>query len=104
MKLPFRGDSLTLEIHLCAENDRVFRLAGTFGISVEYGSLVVERVFQVSGQYPIQADCPGFHLAAGAGPGPVGQCGGRGASFVGSLQRSIGSFVRVHTGVPPPTP
>src|SRR5262245_61597047 len=58
IKFPFGAGEPALEIQLCAEDESVFRFAGSIGIPVEYSALEIERVFQVPGQYPIQAGCP----------------------------------------------
>src|SRR5262245_18682134 len=66
MKFSFRP-AIASEIQLCTEDESVFRFAGTMRVSVEYGPLEVERVFQISGKDPVQASCPGFCLTARPG-------------------------------------
>src|SRR5688572_14820644 len=54
------------EVELRSKGERVLRPSRPVRVAVEHGALEVERVADVAGQVPIQAERPGFGLPAGA--------------------------------------
>src|SRR5215510_135871 len=64
IQFPFHSGVPALEIQLCPEDESVLSLAGAIGTAIEYGSLEIERIFKVAGEYPIKADCPCLRLLA----------------------------------------